>query len=232
MKDIVLITGVAKRLGFAMAKRFLKAGVDVVGTYRSERDSLGELRAAGVELIQCDLSSQTDVDKLCESVKAQDQGIRAIIHNASDWMSESGSDDLWSCFDSMMAVHARAPYYINMSLESHLIDGADIIHIGDYVSSTGSAKHLAYAASKAALDNLTLSFAKRLAPKCKVNAIAPALILFNDGDSDSYKEKAVAKSLMGREGGVDEFLRMLDFIMASDYVTGRVLPLDGGRHLK
>ncbi len=67
---------------------------------------------------------------------------------------------------------------------------ADIIHIGDYVSSRGSNKHIAYAASKAAQDNLTLSFAAKLAPKVKVNSVAPALLLFNEGDDDRLSGEA------------------------------------------
>lgn len=232
MENVILITGVGKRLGLAMARQFAKAGVNVIGTYRSQRNALSELESFGVKLIQCDLANEESVNNLCRIINQNVINLRAIIHNASDWQSEGSSDDHWSCFDAMMAVHARGPYRINLQLEHKLSNGADIIHISDYVASTGSDKHIAYAASKAALDNLTLSFAKRLAPKCKVNSIAPALILFNDDDSDSYKEKAAAKSLMGREGGLDEFLRMVDFIMASDYITGRILPLDGGRHLK
>jgi dihydromonapterin reductase/dihydrofolate reductase len=128
-----------------------------------------------------------------------------------------------------------APYRINLALapllESWQPGPADIIHMGDYVSGRGSRKHIAYAASKAAQDNLTLSFAAALAPRVKVNSIAPALVLFNEGDDEAYREKALAKSLMRREGGLEEMQRHVDFLLASDYVTGRVLHMDGGRHL-
>ncbi len=60
----------------------------------------------------------------------------------------------------------------------------------------GSDKHIAYAASKAALDNMTRSFARKLAPDVKVNAIAPALIMFNTGDDEAYRQQALTKSLM------------------------------------
>ena len=133
----------------------------------------------------------------------------------------------------MMDVHVTAPYRINLALEPQLKAGspADIIHIGDYVSGRGSRKHIAYAASKAAQDNLTLSFAARLAPDVKVNSIAPALILFNEDDDEAYREKTLKKSLMQREGGLDELLHHVDYLMDSGYVTGRVVHMDGGRHL-
>lgn len=133
-------------------------------------------------------------------------------------------------------VHVSAPYLLNLALEPLLLAShamhADIIHVGDYVSSRGSKKHIAYAASKAAQDNLTQSFASKLAPKVKVNSLAPALVLFNEDDDDDYRRKALDKSLMQREGGLDEFQHAIDFLLQSHYVTGRVLPMDGGRHLR
>ena len=100
------------------------------------------------------------------------------------------------------------------------------------MSGRGSRKHIAYAASKAAQDNLTLSFAALLAPKVKVNSIAPALVLFNGTDDDAYREKVLKKGLLPREGGLDEFQRAVDYLLESQYVTGRIHHLDGGRHLK
>jgi dihydromonapterin reductase/dihydrofolate reductase len=135
----------------------------------------------------------------------------------------------------MLRVHAGAPYELNLALADLLRarapDPADIIHIGDYVSTRGSRKHIAYAASKAAQDNLTRSFAALLAPDVKVNSIAPALVLFNEGDGEAYRRKALAKSLLQREGGLDEMLHQVDYLLDSRYVTGRIIHMDGGRHL-
>ena len=117
-------------------------------------------------------------------------------------------------------------------LQAHDGPHADIIHVGDYVSSRGSKKHIAYAASKAAQDNLTLSFAAKLGPKVKVNSLAPALLKFNEDDDPAYRERALSKNLIPREGGFEELQHAVDYLFSSRYVTGRVLPLDGGRHLR
>ena len=77
-----------------------------------------------------------------------------------------------------------------------------------------------------------MSFAARQAPKVKVNSLAPALLKFNEDDDEEYRKKAANKSLMQREGGWDELQHAIDYLFASRYVTGRVLPVDGGRHLK
>lgn len=231
----VLITGVGKRVGLHLAGTWLDRGQPVIGTYRTRRDSIDALEARGAELIACDFDAEGDLERLAEAVRSRHPRLRAIIHNASDWLPESQDTPPRLVFERMMRVHAGAPYELNLALADCLRaqapEPADIIHIGDYVSARGSRKHIAYAASKAAQDNLTLSFAALLAPAVKVNSIAPALVLFNEGDDEAYRRKALAKSLLRREGGLDEMMHQVDYLMNSRYVTGRVIHMDGGRHL-
>jgi dihydromonapterin reductase/dihydrofolate reductase len=236
MPDPILITGVGQRVGLYLAQTFLGRGAPVIGTWRSERPALDGLRAAGAELHRCDFYQQEQLDQLIATLLDRHQRLRAVIHNASDWLPDDGEHPAALVVQRMLQVHVSAPYQLNLALEPLLqacTDGpADIIHVGDYVSGRGSRKHVAYAASKAAQDNLTLSFAARLAPKVKVNSIAPALVLFNEHDSEDYRAQALAKSLIPREAGQEEFLHTVDYLLESHYVTGRILHLDGGRHLR
>ena len=232
----ILITGVAKRVGLHLANTFLDRGIPVIGTYRSERPSLNELRARGAELYACDFYEEADIKHMISSIEDKHQRLRAIIHNASDWLPESADMPPSEILHCMMQVHVSGPYQMNLALAPLLQaseeEHADIIHVGDYVSSRGSKKHIAYAASKAAQDNLTMSFAAKLAPKIKVNSIAPALVIFNPDDDDEYRHKALDKNLLHKEGGLDEFQRTVDYLLQSTYVTGRVIHMDGGRHLR
>ena len=236
MNDPILITGVGKRIGLHMAHQFLARDIPVIGTYRTERASLNELKQKGAQLYACDLTQDTQIQQLIKSITADYSSLRAIIHNASDWLPDNIDIPASSIMQHMMQVHANAPYQINLALAPLLKVSqhhyTDIIHIGDYVTSRGSKKHIAYAASKAAQDNLTLSFSAKLAPKVKVNSIAPALVLFNKNDDDAYREKTLKKSLMQREAGLEELQHSIDYLLNSEYVTGRILALDGGRHLK
>jgi dihydromonapterin reductase/dihydrofolate reductase len=233
--DPVLITGVGRRVGLHLACSFLSRGVPVIGTYRTEYASLQQLRDEGAVLYQCDFNDQVQIDRLIETIITTHRNLRAIIHNASEWLPDEADLPAAEIIQRMLQIHVSAPYQLNLGLEQLLLncrdEHADIIHISDYVSSKGSRKHSAYAASKAAMDNLTLSSSARLAPKVKVNSIAPALVMFNDHDDESYREKTLRKSLMRREGGLDEFQHAVDYLMQSHYVTGRILPVDGGRHL-
>jgi len=229
----ILITGVGQRVGLHLARTFIDRGHPVIGTYRSQRDGIDELAALGVELHRCDFYEPAQVQALIDDVAKQHSRMRAIIHNASDWLPDSADHPPEEIVRRMMAVHVDAPYRINLALADLLKAGApsDIVHLGDYVSGRGSKKHIAYAASKAAQDNLTLSFAALLAPEVKVNSIAPALVLFNEDDDAAYREKTLKKSLMQREGGLDEMQHQVDYLLDSQYVTGRIIHMDGGRHL-
>ena len=234
--DAIFITGVGQRIGLHLARTFLARGINVVGTYRTERDSLKELSEAGAQLFQCDFYQENQVAGLAQAVAGHCSSLRAVIHNASDWLPENAGVPASEIMRRMMQVHVSAPYLLNMALAPLLQETSashgDIIHVGDYVSTRGSKKHIAYAASKAAQDNLTLSFSASLAPRIKVNSIAPALVIFNDDDDEQYREKARSKSLMQREAGLEEFQRTVDYLLDSVYVTGRILHMDGGRHLK
>ncbi|MDX1678399.1 dihydromonapterin reductase [Arsukibacterium sp.] len=246
-KGLIVITGAGQRVGLHCAAALQRQGYQLVVSYRKMTSGITQLQQAGVHCIAADF---TRLDSMAAFIAALAPypSIRALIHNASSWqpdLPEQQADSSLSTvnqlqqdaavFDEMQHIHARAPYLLNRALLPKLLasgDGADIIHLTDFVASVGSSKHQAYAASKAALENLTLSLARQLAPEIKVNAIAPALLMFNEGDDDAYRQKALAKSLMAVAPGPAEVLQSILYLLQSEYVTGRVLALDGGRHLK
>lgn len=235
MTSPILITGGAQRLGLAIAEHFLSLNHPVIITYRSKKPAVELLADKGATVLHADFGSQQGIEDAIERIKSSTSSLRAIVHNASDWDQESGTEDYAALFDKMMRVHASAPYQLNMALESLLLNGdgvTDIIHMTDYVQSKGSQKHIAYAASKAALHNLTLSFATKLAPKVKVNSIAPALVMFNEHDSDEYKAKALKKSVLEICPGAQEAVLAVEYLLNSQFITGQTMHLDGGRHLK
>lgn len=235
-RNAIFITGVSRRLGLALAHHFLDKGWQVLGTYRSERSELDSLWDKGATLFQCDFQDMVQVEDLIATIREKQPGLRALIHNASDWLAEGKGLPDAEVFDRMMNVHAKVPYLMNLGLKSNIESNGDqlgdIIHITDYVAARGSKKHFAYAASKAALENLTLSFAAAFAPTIKVNAIAPALLKFNEGDDEAYQKKALSKASLPWEGSFEAAIDSIEYLLNSRYITGRTIHLDGGRHLK
>ncbi|GED21053.1 dihydromonapterin reductase [Halomonas halmophila] len=232
----ILITGGAQRLGRHCAERLCDDGHPVIISYRRERPALDALRERGVITLPADFSSEAGIRDFITRLRDTTDALRAIVHNASDWLPDTLGEEAGANFEQLFRVHMLAPYLIN--LEAHdLLEACgeplrDIVHMTDYVAAHGSRKHLAYAASKAGLENLTLSFAARYAPTIQVNAIAPAMIMLGEDDDEAYAEKARAKSALGTIPGPGVVYESLRYLLDSRYMTGVTLPLDGGRHLR
>ena len=233
----IVITGGAQRLGLAAALALREDKYPVVITYRKTRPTLGVLKQKGIETIQADFSDEAGILQFADKLRGRFHSLRALIHNASEWIPEGDEHPDSIVLQRMLNVHVMAPYLLNQECGELLrrngeLEGrADVIHMSDYVAGTGSKKHIAYAASKAALDNLTLSFASKFAPLVKVNSIAPALLMFKPNDDDAYREKALKKSLLGIAPGEAEGVNAIRYILESSYLTGKTIALDGGRHL-
>ena len=241
----VLITGGGQRAGLYLAQQLLAQGQPVVISYRSLRVGVEQLTQAGATCIQADFATTEGVLAFAADIKQRFIGLRALIHNASDWAAdppfEEGSDGLAAAavFQAQFQIHMQTPFLLNQQLATLLQVAArasgqasDIIHITDDALRRGSAKHGAYLASKAGLDNLTLSFAARLAPEVKVNSIAPALLAFNEGDDAAYRHKTLSKSPLYMEPGFEVLWQSVDFLLKQPYMTGNRIQLNGGRHLK
>ncbi|GAD00216.1 dihydromonapterin reductase [Agarivorans albus] len=232
----VLITGGSQRLGLAIAEDLLQQGYSVIVTYRSDKPAVQALRDKGADCIIADFSDEQGICQFIAYVLDNYSALRAVIHNASQWLNNTALDNQHQLMQAMWSVHVSAPYQLNIAFEELLKNhqdqqASDIIHMTDYVADKGSSKHIAYAASKAGLANLTHSFAAKLAPAVKVNSIAPSLLMFNQDDPPEYRTKALAKSLMALEPGASEAVAAVNYLLASKYITGRTIGLDGGRHL-
>jgi dihydromonapterin reductase/dihydrofolate reductase len=233
-RETILITGAGQRVGKYLAEQFLSLEYRVIITYRTDRADVKLLQEKGAIALQADFSSQQGVMDFITSVRKNTDSLRAIIHNASTWSKDKTVIDNPLHFNELVNVHMFAPYWINYHCRDLLEVGdglRDIISLTDFTIRKGSDKHIAYLATKSALESMTLSFAKSFAPKIKVNAIAPALLMFNEGDDDAYKHDRLKRSALQIEPGAKVVFEAVSYLMHSSYTTGVILPLDGGRHL-
>jgi dihydromonapterin reductase / dihydrofolate reductase len=229
----LLITGASQRVGLHCAKRLLADGQPVIISYRDERPGVQQLRDLGAVAIQADFCDEASVLAFIDELKTHTDSLRGIVHNASQWLAETSGNEA-DAFTHMFSVHMLAPYLINLHCAEllHRSPVADIIHISDDVTRKGSSKHIAYCASKAGLESLTLSFAAKFAPRIKVNGIAPALLMFQPDDDAAYRARTLAKSAMGIEPGAEVIYQSLRYLLDNPYVTGTTLTVNGGRHLQ
>lgn len=227
MKYPILITGANERIGFSLAEALFEDGYSIVAVYRREPGRLAEL--PGAHLIQADLETAEGRAKVVAEVRERYTALRGVIHNASLWLGDEPGALL-----RMMELHVSAPYELNMGLAELLRlyeFKADIIHVTDDSALRGSARHVGYVATKAALSNLTLSFAKLL-PDVAVNSVAPGFLLAPPGSSAEYVESAKAKAVIQAQPGAEPVLQAVRFLLASRYCTGTTVVVNGGRHLK
>ncbi|WP_426414709.1 SDR family oxidoreductase [Aestuariirhabdus sp. LZHN29] len=236
MDETVIITGAGTRVGLHCALRLHQRGYTVLAHYHSEREELGQLRQLGIPCLQGDLTCAEGIEGLALELDARCHSVRALIHNASAF--EPTPEDpaqASALFERFYQIHMLAPYRLNQALSGALQRStalhSDIIHITDIFADNPNPEFDIYCASKAGLANLSLSFAKRLAPKVKVNAIAPGPILFKPWHSQTLKESIVERTLLKSEGGEEAIYLALQALLDNPYTTGSTIKVDGGRSI-
>ena len=233
MTDPILITGGATRLGFALADYYLDANQPVVITYRTERPEVEELTGKGAVCLHADFSTDAGIYEAAEQLKEQCPRLRSIVHNASSWFTDPGGTEDLDNLALMMRIHSQRKVLVTDQHSAAFVktENTATINVSDHVANRGSDQHMAYAASKAAMLNLTKSQAKKYAPHIRVNALCPALLEFRDEDDDAYRERARNKSALKVVPGFDVAIEAICYLQTNRYTTGSVLPLDGGRPL-
>lgn len=236
LHNAVFMTGASRRIGLYLARQFLEqADYPVVFTYRTSRPEVDELKKLGAIGIQLDLTEPQALDRLLTFLEKEVASLRAVIHNASRWASDAEVGRHPALYQAMFDLHVHLPYRLNLELQPLLLQSQsekrDIISLSDSSVTIADGSHIAYMASKSALQNLSRNFAKRFAPQVKVNDIAPGLILFHPEDDERYRQRRLAQSAIGIEPGEEVIWEAVQYLMNSPYTTGVSLPVDGGRRL-
>lgn len=226
MNSPILVTGASKRVGLQLAITLAEAGHTVICVSRSKNL---DAHHPNILQFQADLQLEHERDALISYLKSNFTSLRAVIHNASLWL-----DDSLENLNTMFKLHVEAPYHLNLELREHLqrLDKSDIIHICDETSSRGSKSHIAYAATKSALQNMVLSFAEKYAPQIRVNAILPGLLLLKENSTIEYRNQTLKKALLEFEPGAQPLIDAVQFLLNTNYSTGSSIVINGGRHIR
>jgi NAD(P)-dependent dehydrogenase (short-subunit alcohol dehydrogenase family) len=231
-----LVTGGALRLGAAVARALAGEGADVVVHYgRSQAAAealVQEVRAGGVSAwsLQADLMRQEEVDAVIPRALDLAEQLDILVNSASifspDTLMEATLDDLLQ----NLRVNAWAPLALSRSFARHAKRG-DILNFLDSRVADYDWKHFSYIASKNALELWTRMTALEFAPSIRVNAVAPGLILPPPGKDEAYLQAMRNTVPLKRHGGAEDIVAAVLFLLHSQFVTGQVIYVDGGRHL-
>lgn len=225
IKDKVFIITGAARIGVDVANELAKKGAKLATTYLTHESSVGDLK------IKADVSKADDVARVVSETKQKFGRIDGLIHMAAIYPKTLWSTIAEKDWDASMDVIAKSAFLMSKACADQMQDGK-IILISDWSVLTQPYKdYLAYNAAKSAVVGLTKSLAKELAPKIMVNCIAPGPILKPDGLSDEDNAEVLKNTPLGKWGGAQEISKAVLFLLDSDFVTGQVLYVDGGRSI-
>ena len=238
-----LVTG-GKRIGAAVAGDFASAGADVALVYNRSRDEAQEtaarVRSAGRRalLLQADLSDPAQCRRVVDDA-ARDLGRLDILVNMASLYERKDytalTDEDW---DRALAVDLRSSHLCTQAAVPHMKrqGGGRVVNFADWVAASGRPRYTGYVpyyVAKAGVIGLTQILALELAAdRILVNAVAPGPIVPPAGTSEAEIAAVEKATPLGRWGGADEIVKAVRFLVETDFVTGEVIRVDGGRHVK
>ncbi len=238
---VALITGSARRIGAAIARRLHADGYDLALHYRG---SVAEMQALAAELeavrahsvltLQADLCEFDRLPELVARTVGRYGRLDALVNNASTFQPTPLGATTPAQWDALFASNARAPFFLAQAAAPHLkaTRGA-IVNLVDIYAERPLREHPVYCMAKAALVMATKSLALELAPEVRVNAIAPGAILWAENEtSGAQQQSMLSRTPLARTGTPAEIAEAVRWLLRdATYSTGQVINIDGGRML-
>ena len=242
---VALVTGGAKRVGRAIALKLAEKGYDIAFTYReSEREAaeLSELikkQNRQVLSIRSDFSRpQAAADEVFEAFSGKFSRLDALINNASLYQPSPLRDATEEQIHNLFAIHFHTPLLLVRRFENLLFENllrqsrGHIVNMIDLLADRPWPEYLVYSASKAALASLTRGLARALAPDITVNGIAPGVVEWPEDYPETERKKYLRRVPMERAGTPEDVANLVHFLITDgSYITGQIIPLDGGRSI-
>jgi NAD(P)-dependent dehydrogenase (short-subunit alcohol dehydrogenase family) len=237
---VALITGASSGIGAAVAIEFADAGWSVMAAGRDE-SRLAEVADASDNIAtwEGDLEASEDCDELITDTVDEFGRLDCLVNSAGILIRADTTDTTDDTWRNTMAINLDVPFYLSRAAMPHLVDAAgSIANISSYWGLQADADHIAYCASKGALNMLTRAIAKNhAADGVRVNAICPGGVDTpmlaagaDDGDVDDFLAEVAEHSPNGRIAEPGEIASLVVFL-ASDagrHITGTMIPVDGG----
>lgn len=237
---VVLVTGAARRVGAEIARHLHAAGARVALHYRrSAADA--EALAAGFNaqrpgsalVLQGDLLDMAVLPGMVSSVVARFGRLDGLVNNASSFFPTAMGEIDEGAWSDLIGSNLKAPLFLSQAAAPHLMaSGGAIINIVDIHAERPLKGYPLYSAAKAGLLGLTRAMALELAPKVRVNGVAPGAIEWpDDGQFPPAEREAIVRhTLLGRTGTPSDIARTVVFLLFNaPYITGQVIAVDGGR---
>lgn len=243
-RPIAVITGAARRVGREIALELARAGCNIFFTYRSsDADAAklgGEIAGLGVQatMFHLDLADAASVEEFVKQTRIIAPRIDVLVHNASVYDPTPLGEVTLEDISRQYVVNAGAPLLITARLRAQLEGsilpgGACVVAITDSQTlGTPRRNYGAYMMSKSALNQMVQSLAREMAPRVRVNAVAPGVVAWPETGEESLPEtqaKLLKRVPLGRTGEPSDVAKAVRWLaFEAKYATGEILRLDGG----
>ncbi len=235
-----LVTGAANRLGAQIARTLHQNGANLIIHYRSSAnaaqalaDELNRERSASTLTLAADLADDDELAELAASACGAFDGLDLLVNNASSFYPTPFGKIDRGAFDDLVASNFRAPLLLAQACHPALQQSrGSIVNLVDIYASKPLNHHSVYCAAKAANQMLVKSLALELAPEVRVNGVAPGAILWPETDVDeAYRQSILERVPLARAGKAEDIAGAVLFLATSDYISGEIIRVDGGRQL-
>lgn len=237
-RPVALVTGAAHRVGRALAVGLAANGYDIALHYHASESKVGDARdaiekAGGTSsLFQSDLRDADAPARLVRDAVESMARLDVVINSAAVmWRMPLGTitAEMW---DSVLDLNLRAPFLIAQEAARYLPDGGSIINITDLAAFEIWPPYLPHGVSKAGLVYVTQALARLLAPRIRVNAIAPGTVLLPENFDPVFASRLTETTPLKRDGTPDDVVQAMLYLLSANYVTGETIIVDGGRHIR
>ncbi|HPQ96658.1 MAG: pteridine reductase [Thiothrix sp.] len=238
---VVLLTGAARRIGAATARRLHASGACVVVHYHQSRQAalalqaeLNAVRPASCFLVTAGLADPAAPDHLVSTTLQQAGRLDVLVNNAAAFYPTPLESLTLAQWDELMSVNLRAPLFLVRAAMPELKQRqGSIVNLIDVHGMRPLPEHAVYGVSKAGLLMLTQVLARELGPAVRVNGVAPGAILWPEQPSTPDRQQDILeRTALKRLGEPEDIARAILYLVRdAPYVTGQVLTVDGGRLL-
>ena len=232
------MTGAGRRVGRAIAvalgRRGMRVAVHYHGAEQGARDTAREILEGGGEAVtlRADLREPGAPARLVAEAVQRLGSLHVLVNSAAVMVRtpfESVTEDVW---DGIFALNLRAPFFCAQAAAPRMEDGGVIINIADLAAFEAWPGYVPHGASKAGVVHITRALAKLLAPRLRVNAIAPGAVLLPDDWNAADADRLVRTTPLGRLGAPEDVTQAVLYLIDAKYVTGETIVVDGGRHVR
>jgi NAD(P)-dependent dehydrogenase (short-subunit alcohol dehydrogenase family) len=237
---VALVTGSARRLGRSIASALAEAGCAIAIHHNASRaeagDAVRECQAHGVdaEAFQADLGDPEQIDRLFAELESSLGRLDILVNNAAIFAGVPATQITPEEWDRVLNLNLRAPFFCSQQAARLMkrAGAGSIVNIADVAAFQAWPGYAHYCVSKAGLVMVTRVLARALAPEVRVNAVAPGPVLPPEDTSADERERLAELTALKRLGRPEDIVQAVLFLVASSYITGETIAVDGGKLLR